>query len=339
MRPSLPVNEILDAVPRPLAAAWAVALGAVAGSFLNVVIARLPRGGSVVSPRSRCPRCGAAIAWYDNIPILSWILLRARCRACRGPIHWRYPLVEALGALAAFLAWQRHGLSLPAAAELAFAAALLALAFIDLETWLLPHAITWPLLAAGVVAAAVGLGPAPLRSSLWGAGLGFASFAAVAWVGERIFKREALGFGDVWLLAGIGAWLGMGALLPVVLFASLQGSVVGLALILLGKATPGPSPGLPPSPGPKPAATPTPTTPSPSTPTGSGLQAPGSGKPSATPATTPTAAPTPTSATPDDWIPPRNAVPFGPFLALGALQWLWLGEALARLFPVLGTFR
>ncbi len=317
MRPSPHVNEILDAIPRPLAAAWAAALGAVVGSFLNVVIARLPRGESVVRPRSRCPRCGAAIAWYDNVPILSWILLRARCRACRAPIHWRYPLVEVLGALAALLAWQRYGLSLPAAVELAFAAALLALAFIDLDSWLLPHAITWPLLAAGVAAAAARLGPASLRSALWGAGLGFAAFAAVAWVGERVFKREALGFGDVWLLAGIGAWLGMGALLPVVLLASLQGSVVGIALILLGKATPGPSPAPPPSPGASPTATSTPTA-----------------------TAGPTAGPNPTpSPAPDDWIPPRNAVPFGPFLALGALQWLWLGEALARLFPVLRTFR
>ncbi len=314
-------------LPSPLAVSWAIAVGAVVGSFLNVVIARLPRGESVVRPRSRCPRCGAAIAWYDNVPILSWILLRARCRACRGPIHWRYPLVEALGALAALLAWQRHGLSLPAAAELAFATALLALAFIDLETWLLPHAITWPLLAAGFAAAATGLGPASLRSSLWGAGLGFAAFAAVAWVGERVFKREALGFGDVWLLAGIGAWLGMGALLPVVLLASLQGSVVGIALILLGKATPGPSP------------VPTATSPAPPPPTATSTET-ATPTPTATPASTatPTATPTPSPAL-DDWVPPRNAVPFGPFLALGALQWLWLGETLARLFPVLRSFR
>ncbi|HEY6106056.1 MAG TPA: prepilin peptidase, partial [Anaeromyxobacteraceae bacterium] len=86
------------AILRPLAAAWAACLGAVVGSFLNVVVARLPRGESVVSPRSRCPRCGAAIAWYDNVPLLSWVLLRARCRACRAGISWRYPLVEALAA-------------------------------------------------------------------------------------------------------------------------------------------------------------------------------------------------------------------------------------------------
>ena len=106
----------LAALP-PLAAAWAACLGAVVGSFLNVVIARLPRGESVVRPRSRCPRCGAAIAWYDNVPVLSWILLRARCRACRAPISWRYPLVEALAAGAALAAFFRHGLGAAFAAE------------------------------------------------------------------------------------------------------------------------------------------------------------------------------------------------------------------------------
>lgn len=318
------MREILETIPRPLAAAWAAALGAAVGSFLNVVVARLPRGESLVRPRSRCPRCLAPIAWHDNVPLLSWVLLRGRCRACRARIPFRYPLVEALGAAAALLAFERQGLSLPGAAELAFAALLLALAFIDLDTWLLPHALTWPLLACGVAAAAAGLGPAPLRASLWGAGLGFAAFAAVAWAGERVFRREALGFGDVWLLSGIGAWLGAAALLPVVLLASLQGSLVGVALILAGKATPGPQPPAPP-PAPPPAAAET-------SPAAPALTAPAP--------TTPAASPAPPQVPPaDDWVPPRNAVPFGPFLALGALEWLWLGEALARWVPALRLFR
>jgi leader peptidase (prepilin peptidase)/N-methyltransferase len=318
------VNEILASVPRPLAAAWAAALGAAVGSFLNVVVARLPRGESLVRPGSRCPRCRAPIAWHDNVPVLSWILLRGRCRACRAPISVRYPLVEVLGALAALLAFRRYGLSLPAAAELAFAAVLLALTFIDLDTWLLPHALTWPLLAAGIVASAAGIGPARLGASLWGAGLGFAAFAAVAWAGERVFKKEALGFGDVWLLAGIGAWLGAAALLPVVLLASLQGSLVGIGLILLGKATPGPK--------------------EPST-SGRGHSKPsetvegeGASPSTSTPRPTP-AATTAHTQPPDDWVPPKNAVPFGPFLALGALEWLWLGGALARWIPALDVFR
>ena len=313
------------AILRPLAAVWAACLGAVVGSFLNVVIARLPRGQSVVRPRSRCPRCGAAIAWYDNLPLISWVILRARCRACRAPISWRYPLVEALAAGAALAAFLRHGLGGAFAAEFCFASVLLALAFIDLDTWLLPHALTRPLIAFGLAAAALGFSPASLGRSLLGAAVGFAAFAAVSVVGEKVLRKEALGFGDVWLLAGVGAWFGARPLLPVVLLASLQGSLVGVALILLGKATPGPR------------------EPSPSRRGHSGTMEAtgGEGPHSSTSTPTPTATPPEpaTSAQADDWIPPKNAVPFGPFLALGALEWLWLGEALGRAIPALRLFR
>jgi leader peptidase (prepilin peptidase)/N-methyltransferase len=290
-----------------LLAAGALLIGASVGSFLNVVIARVPVGASIVHPRSRCPRCLAPIAWYDNVPVVSWLLLRARCRSCGAGISARYPLVELLGAAAALLALRRHGPSGAAAAELAFAAALLALAFIDLDTWLLPHALTWPLVAAGLALAAAGLTPAgSLSSSLAGAGIGFAAFAAVAAIGRKVFGREALGFGDVWLLAGLGAWLGARALLPVVLLASLQGTAVGLALAALGLLPKGEE---------------------------------------AAPAADATSTPTPVPAPPGepdpdaDWIPPRNAVPFGPFLVAGALEWLYLGALLARAVPTLEAFR
>lgn len=309
-------------LPPPLAAAWAAMLGAVVGSFLNVVIARVPRGESVVRPRSRCPRCGAAIAWYDNLPILSWVLLRARCRACGAPISWRYPLVEALGAATGVLACQRHGLGGAFAAELAFVAVLVALAFIDLDTWLLPHALTWPLIALGLAASVLGFSPARLGSSLLGAGLGFAAFAFVAVVGEKVFRKEALGFGDVWLLAGIGAFLGAIALLPVVLLASLQGSVVGVALLLAGRGTPGPpvsAPGDGAAPGPGEPAPPPPGS------TAAAVEPEGSARSPAT--------------SHDGWIPPRHALPFGPFLSLGALEWLFLGDWLARAVPALRLFR
>jgi leader peptidase (prepilin peptidase)/N-methyltransferase len=210
--------------------------------------------------------------------------------------------VEVLGAAAAALAVVRHGLGGAAAAELAFVAALVALAFIDLDTWLLPHAITRPLIAAGVVASALGWSPAGgLAPSLAGAGLGFGAFAAVAWVGARVFRKEALGWGDVWLLAGIGAWLGARALVPVVLLASVQGSAFGIALlVLVGRAQSG-------------------------------------APPAATPPAEGAAAPAPDAD--EGWIPPRNAVPFGPFLALGALEWLYLAAPLADHIPVLGIFR
>ncbi len=287
----------LPGIPHALVVAWAVALGAAIGSFLNVVVARVPAGLSIVHPRSRCPRCLAPIAATDNVPVLSWLLLRGRCRSCRAPISVRYPLVELAGAGAAWLALSRHGWSPAAPAELALVALLLALALVDLDTWLLPHALTWPLIAGGLALSALGVTAAgSFREAYWGAGVGFAAFAAVALVGEKVFHREALGFGDVWLLAGIGAWLGVKALLPVILLASIEGTVIGLALAATGRLPKGE--GAPP-----PTATPTPTT------------------------------------TDDDWVPPKNAVPFGPFLAAGALQWLWLGGWLARLVPTLAIFR
>jgi leader peptidase (prepilin peptidase)/N-methyltransferase len=282
---------VTDAI-RAAVAAWVAVVGAVVGSFLNVVIARVPAGESIVRPRSRCPRCGAPIAWYDNVPVLSWILLRGRCRRCGGPISPRYVLVELIGAAAAFLAWKRHGLSPDALAELVFVAILVALAFIDLGTWLLPRALTWTLVGSGLLAAPLGISPAgsPVAAAA-GAAAGFAAFALIAWVGKIAARREALGFGDVWLLAGLGAWLGLAALLPVVLLASIQGSVVGITLVLAGRGQPGPVPGAPPQGG------------------------------------------------DDDWVPPRNAVPFGPFLVAGALEWLYLAGPLASLVPALEAFR
>jgi leader peptidase (prepilin peptidase)/N-methyltransferase len=291
---------------RALEIAWVLLAGAAVGSFLNVVIARVPHGESVVRPGSRCPRCGTPIAWRDNVPLLSWILLGGRCRSCRAGISVRYPAVEALGAGAALLAWQRHGLGAAAAAEFAFAAALVALAFIDLDTWLLPNALTWPLGVFGLAASALGVSAAPsLPSSIAGAALGFAGFAAVAWVGARVFKKEALGFGDVWLLGALGAWLGAAALLPVVLLASVQGSAVGIVLVLLGRGEPGPG------------------------------EARGAGTP---PAAGSPAAGVSGPEDADAWVPPRHAVPFGPFLVAGALEWLYLSGRIAERVPGLEVF-
>lgn len=329
----------LAAVPAPFAIAWFTVVGAVVGSFLNVVIARVPAGESIVRPASRCPRCLAPIAWYDNVPVLSWLVLRARCRRCGAPISFRYPAVELLVAAAGFLAAWRHGLSAEAALELAFVAALLALAFIDADTWSLPYPITLPLLAVGLAAAALGHAPADgWRSSLLGAGVGFAAFGAIWFVSDRILKKEAMGLGDVWLLAGIGAWLGVAALLPVILLASLLGSVGGALLLLVRRreagveALPPPAPvaggapagEAPPAPAPEPEPVPEPQPPP------EPEEVPG---PAAD-------APAPAAAAADDeWIPPPTAIPFGPFLVAGALQWLYLAELLGELFPPLRVFR
>jgi leader peptidase (prepilin peptidase)/N-methyltransferase len=313
--------------------AWVVALGATVGSFLNVVIARVPAGESVVRPRSRCPGCRSPIAWYDNVPVVSWLVLRGRCRRCGASIPFRYLAVELAGGAAAWLAWARHGLSLPALAELAFVGGLLALACIDLATWLLPHVLTWPLALAGLAAGAVGAAPAAsFRGSALGAAVGFAAFALVALVGRLVTRKEALGFGDVWLLAGIGAWLGVSALLPVVLLASVQGSVYGLALIALGRSEPGPAApagaeGAEAAGRPSDAA---------AHPESSGAVAP-DGADAAGGADVRGHAPSPD---PDaDWVPPRHAVPFGPFLVAGALEWLYLADWLASRLPGLGAFR
>jgi leader peptidase (prepilin peptidase)/N-methyltransferase len=288
---------------RYLLAAWALLVGAAVGSFLNVVIARLPSGLSLVRPRSHCPGCGTPIRWYDNIPIVSWLALRARCRSCGKTISWRYPLVEALGAAAAGLAFVRHGLGAASFAELVLASLLIVLAFIDLDTWLLPHALTGPLFATGLVASAFHLTAARgFVPALVGAAAGGGAFWLVSFLGERVFRKEAMGLGDAWLLAGIGAWMGYVALLPIVLLASLQGAVVGAVLLALGKGQPGPT---------------EPPAPAPSGPEGEDVGA---------------------SEEEVPWIPPRHSIPFGPFLALGTLEWLYLAEPLARTVPLLRPF-
>ena len=265
---------------------WVFAVGAVVGSFLNVVIARVPKGESIVTPRSRCPRCMNPIAWYDNIPLVSWLLLRARCRKCGLPISPRYPLVELITGVLAVAVVRQAGVTWTALGLFAFVAALVALAYIDLDTWLLPHQITWPLLLAGLVSPLWNRRLSFIEAGI-GAGAGFAAFAAIALFGEKVLKRETMGWGDVWLLAGIGAWLGWRALLPVVLLSAVQGAVVGSILIAVRR---------------EPEAAPPP-------------------EPAAPAETAPPVAD-------EDWVPPRHAVPYGPFLALGALEYLFFGDRL-----------
>ncbi len=226
-----------------LATTIAFWFGSVYGSFLNVVIHRLPREESLVRPRSRCPRCKTPIAWYDNVPILSWLILGGRCRRCRKPISPRYPLVEAAtGLLAAAL--QRRWADAPgwtAAAALA-CGALLALALIDWETFLIPDELSLGLVVAGLLAAP--LNPyfagsrwwASILWSLFGAGFGFAMGWAIAELGEFMLKKEALGGGDVKLLAGVGAWAGGVGAFDCLMIGSLLGSIYGLRLLLAGKA-------------------------------------------------------------------------------------------------------
>ncbi len=218
------------------AALWGGAgalFGLVLGSFANVLVHRLPRGESIVWPGSRCPECGHPIAWFDNVPLLSWLLLRGRCRHCRAPISRRYPLVELAfavlwgGVLAAL------GPTLPALGGGVFLSLLLVLALIDLETMLLPDVLTLGGTAAGLALAWL---EGRLPDAAIGAAAGYGVFAAIAWIYRRLTGREGLGGGDWKLLAMIGAFLGWRAL-PFVVFASaLVGLVVGGAwLVLAGR--------------------------------------------------------------------------------------------------------
>lgn len=242
-------------VPEELAALipWLAGLfGLLAGSFLNVCIHRWPRDLSVVAPRSRCPGCEAQIAWYDNIPLLSWVVLGGKCRACKAPIHWRYPLVELLTAACFFGFVATRGVGVAAAKDCVFAAMLIALAATDMETRLLPDELTLGGAAVGLVFSL--FTPAPggtfaflleaagvhapqsvisLGESVTGAILCPATLWFAGWLFEKIRHKEGLGFGDVKMLAMIGAFLGLVNALGTILVASFVGSVSGLAWIAL----------------------------------------------------------------------------------------------------------
>jgi leader peptidase (prepilin peptidase) / N-methyltransferase len=220
---------------------WLFVLGLCVGSFLNVVIARVPAGESIVRPGSRCPRCGHALRWYENVPLVSFLALRGRCSACRAPISWRYPAVELLTGTLFLGALQRFGWSRELALPLVMVTFLVPLTFIDLEHWVLPFELTIPGLVAGVgLSALVSL--ERLRDAAIGAAVAFAGFWLMEVAGKLVFKKEALGGGDKYLLALIGAFLTYRPLLGVVFLASLQGALVGLALIAArGRAGPAPA--------------------------------------------------------------------------------------------------
>jgi len=256
--------DFLLTYPAALSAIAGV-LGLVVGSFLNVVIHRLPRmmqkewreqaaamaddnglkecaaklRGSgagphfnLVVPASHCPKCGHRIRPWENIPVVSYLLLRGRCAACRAPISPRYPLVEALsGILAAYVGF-RYGFTLAALGAMLFAWSLIALTAIDIDTQLLPDDITLPLLWAGLL---FNLAPTyvPLSEAVLGATAGYGSLWAVYWLFKLATAKEGMGFGDFKLLAAIGAWLGWKMLPLVILLSSAVGAAVGIALIAL----------------------------------------------------------------------------------------------------------
>jgi leader peptidase (prepilin peptidase)/N-methyltransferase len=228
--------DLANAGSDPVLVVYAGVLGAVIGSFLNVCILRWgaePKQ-SVVRPPSRCPTCGRALRWSDNIPIVSWLLLGGRCRGCREPISVQYPLVElATGLIWALMAW-RFGFGLEALRGAAFATILLGIAITDARAYIIPDEFSLGGLALGVLFALVA-GRQPLGTALLGAAVGFGLLWLLAVAGEWLFKQEAMGGGDIKMMAMVGAFLGWQGTLLTIFLGALIGSLIFVPLSLAGR--------------------------------------------------------------------------------------------------------
>lgn len=285
-----------------LAMGGALLWGAVWGSFLNVVIYRLPRQLSLVRPGSRCPKCEGPIRFYDNVPVLSWLLLRGRCRDCKSPISARYPLVEALTGLLSLALFQQLVIagdpSMPLVTLLAvylvhfcFTAALVAITFIDLDLQIVPNNITYPGIVLGFVCALI-LPPVPWSESLLGILLGAGTLLLLIVGYAKLRGVQGMGLGDVKLLGMIGAFTGVRSLLFVLLSASLQGTLAAVVLTVLRKA---------------------------------GVKV--GGFYDATDLNEEDDERSPMTPAEEDAPILSMAMPFGPFLALGAIEWILIGPA------------
>jgi leader peptidase (prepilin peptidase)/N-methyltransferase len=321
--------ESIDGLPFWILKATALALGAAFGSFANVVIHRLPRELSIAYPPSACPNpeCGHPIRWYDNVPVLSYLLLRGRCRDCRTPISIRYPLIELTTAVLSlaclYLAVHRgyELADLPGIAALwafpfAFCFLLLAITFIDLAHWWVPPALAIPGTLLGLAANTLlgDLTGVSWLAALIGMVAGAAPILLVRWAYFRLRGHEGMGLGDALLMAMVGATLGWISLPFVLLASSVQGLLVAVPMALMRRNAPPPweqeaaadaQPVLPVDAGDVPQV----------------------------PAPAADAQPVPPA---DEASPAKplgqTAVPFGPFIALGALEWLFFGDAIARWF-------
>jgi leader peptidase (prepilin peptidase)/N-methyltransferase len=227
---------VLAELPVGFEIVMAAIFGAMIGSFLNVCILRWgsePKQ-SVVKPRSRCPRCGRSLSWYDNVPVLSWLILRARCRGCGEPISVQYPLVElATAGIWAYMAW-RYGVSLETLRGAVFGTILLGIAMTDAREYLIPNEFTLGGLVIGIVFAAVS-GFGGLATALLGAAVGFGLLWLVAVAGTWVFREEAMGGGDIKMMAMVGAFIGWHGVLLTVFLGAFLGSVVFVPLLLAGQ--------------------------------------------------------------------------------------------------------
>lgn len=236
---------------------FACVFGLVIGSFLNVVILRLPQGISISVPRSHCPQCKNQISWYDNVPVLSYLILRGRCRRCKKKFSARYPFVEAITGVVSVLLWQKFGLTIEWAIFLAFSSALIVLAFIDFDHRILPDVITLNGIWLGILTSVYLAEPSPLVSwlfhtagleltnprvialaaSIIGMTIGGGLLWGVAEAYMRLRGIEGMGFGDVKMMAMVGAFLGAPLALLTIMLGSLLGSVIGLVFIKLADKT------------------------------------------------------------------------------------------------------
>lgn len=227
-------------------------LGLLVGSFLNVVIYRLPKmmekqwanevaefkGDTapnepifnLMLPRSCCPQCSHQIRWYENIPVLSYLFLHGKCSACKTSISLRYPIIELVTSILFFYCIWHWGLTPAGLAWCGFSATLLSLAMIDWDTTLLPDDITLPLLWTGLLLAAMKVTGASLESAVWGAAAGYFSLWLIYWIFKLITGKEGMGYGDFKLFAALGAWFGWEALIPIILMSSVIGAIVGIGL-------------------------------------------------------------------------------------------------------------
>jgi leader peptidase (prepilin peptidase)/N-methyltransferase len=210
----------------------ALLAGLLIGSFANVCIHRIPRGESIVRPRSHCPRCGAAIRAWENVPILSYVLLLGRCHACRAPISPRYPLVEAANGLMYWAVAVTQAANLAAGVTMALLTTLLVLSLIDLEHYILPNVITLPGIAAGIAASFVPGWPITTLDAMLSAAGGYACLALFGLAYQKLRGVEGLGQGDWKMVAMLGAFLGWRGTVLSLLLASVGGTIVGIAVAL-----------------------------------------------------------------------------------------------------------
>jgi leader peptidase (prepilin peptidase)/N-methyltransferase len=204
---------------------YAGLLGASVGSFLNVCLSRLPRGESLIRPRSRCPECGEAIAWYDNVPVLSWAFLRGRCRHCRARISIQYPVIELVTATVWVGMAFAYGPTWRSLQGAVLFSLLIAISLIDARHYLIPDALSLGGLGAGLALALLP-GPPSILTSLLGAALGFGVLLAVGLLGEWIFKKPAMGGGDIKMMAMVGAFLGPAGAMLTIFLGAVAGTLV-----------------------------------------------------------------------------------------------------------------